>query len=353
MGNKQPEKSPLTQTVSLEQLAGMLMIPAGWLRRFWWQIGLATIAGLLLGYLAGHFLIKPKYRALYIIAAEEEQTPGIERLAAQIGFDMGLNNPGGVFRGESLVQLFLTRSMLERALLSPMEHNGRSTTAAALFFASTPHSRKAVFRDLAFVPNQRGRDALADSALYLTQKYVREKVLSVDKPDKKMGFIHVRCTHADGRLAAAFSQILINTVKEFYIESVTIKARNNVDVLRNEADSVQKLLMGNLVASASAYDLNVNPVWESMRIGQNRSAINLQVSVALYAELMKNLKLAEIALRRQTPLIQVIEQPVFPLERAGLKPWQTAVVVGLIFFALAALLSWTIFRQTETKPDAS
>ncbi|HMM12878.1 MAG TPA: hypothetical protein PKE03_12355 [Bacteroidales bacterium] len=346
MANNQPEKSPLPQTVSLEQLAGMLMIPAGLIRRFWWKIGLVTIAGLLLGYLAGHFLITPKYRALYIIAAEEEQTPGIERLAAQIGFDMGLTNPGGVFRGESLVQLFLTRSMLERALLTPIEHNGITTTLAALFFAATPHSRKQVFREVKFIPHQRGKDILADSALYLTQKYVREKVLSVDKPDKKMGFIHIRCTHADGRLAAAFSQTLISTVKDFYVESVTTKARNNVDVLRNEADSVQKLLMGNLVASASAFDLNVNPVWESMRIAQNRSAINLQVSVALYAELMKNLKLAEIALRKQTPLIQVIEQPMFPLERAGLKPWQAAIAAGLLFFAVASFLAWTIYRQT-------
>lgn len=347
MGDKQPNKSPLTQTISLEQLAGMLMIPAGFVRRYWWKIGLFTASGLLLGYLAGHFLIKPKYRALYIIAAEEEQTPGIERLAAQIGFDMGLANPGGVFRGESLVQLFLTRSMLERALLTPMTHNGTSTTPAALFFASTPHSKKERFRGVTFVPDQRGKDPLADSALYLTQKYVREKVLSVDKPDKKMGFIHVRCTHADGPLAAAFSQILINTVKNFYVESVTAKARNNVDVLRNEADSVQKLLMGNLVASASAYDLNVNPVWESMRIAQNRSVINLQVSVALYAELMKNLKLAEIALRKQTPLIQVIEQPMFPLERAGLKPWQTSLALGLLFFALAAFFTWMRYRLTE------
>ncbi|MBK9292047.1 MAG: hypothetical protein IPM52_10545 [Bacteroidetes bacterium] len=353
MGNKQPHQSPLTATFSLTQLAGMLGAPAAVLLKHWWKIGLALLAGLFAGYLAGHFLLKPKYRAVYIIAAEEEQTPGIERLAAQIGLDMGLSNPGGVFRGESLVHLFLTRSMLERALLTPIEHNGVSTTPAALFFAGTSHAGKEVFKEVKFVPNQRDVDPLADSALYLTQKYLREKVLSVDKPDKKMGFIYVRVTHRDPLLAATFSKLLINTVKDFYIESVTVKARNNVEVLRNEADSVQKLLLGNLVASATATDLNINPLWERMRIEQNRSVINLQVTIALYAELMKNLKLAEIALRKQTPLIQVIEEPRFPLERAGLKPWQLALLAGFVSFAVAAALAWFAGTQTENRSHAS
>jgi uncharacterized protein involved in exopolysaccharide biosynthesis len=94
----------------------------------------------------------------------------------------------------------------------------------------------------------------------------------------------------------------------------------------------------NLGTSADLTDLNVNPLKQRLRVQQNRAMIDLQISVALYGELAKNLKLAEIGLRKQTPLIQIIESPRRPLETVGLKLWQYIVVGFVGGLALAAYL---------------
>jgi hypothetical protein len=59
--------------------------------------------------------------------------------------------------------------------------------------------------------------------------------------------------------------------------------------------------------------------------------VDLQISVSLYGEIIKNLKLAEIGLRKQTPIIQIVDVPQFPLPKVGLKIWQWMLVFGLGF----------------------
>lgn len=278
----------------------------------------------------GLLISKDEYKAEYIIAAEEETASGFEGLMAQFGLDAGSSNPGGVFQGESLVRLFTTRKMIERALLSEADYHGKQIILAEAFFAQTKHAKKKAFKDVVFDVEREQQKPLADSALYLTYKYVKQDILGVNKPDKKQSFINVTCVNEDRDLATALSTAIIQTVTDFYIESMTKKARLNLDVLRLEADSVQRVLNENLSNSAEISDLNINPIKQTMRVSQNRSIIDLQISVSLFGEITKNLKLAEISLRKQTPLIQIIEEPQYPLEKVGYKWWQ----LGMLGFVL-------------------
>jgi hypothetical protein len=41
---------------------------------------------------------------------------------------------------------------------------------------------------------------------------------------------------------------------------------------------------------------------------------------------VKNLKLAELALKKQTPLIEVVDVPHFPLKKTGLSFWMYLAV---------------------------
>ncbi|MBZ0242602.1 MAG: hypothetical protein K8F24_05250, partial [Bacteroidales bacterium] len=220
---------------------------------------------------------------------------------------------------------------------------------ADVFFRSTKHAKKSIFKSVKFNVDRRQHNKLADSALYLTYEYVRNKVLSVSKPDKKISFILVSVIHKDADIAIGYSEATIETVTDFYVESLTKKARQNLDVLRFEADSVRNVLNQNLRESASETDLNVNPLWQKMRVEQNKSMIDLQISVSLFGEIIKNLKLAEISLRKQTPLIQVIETPRYPLERVGYKPWQLGLVGMLIGFLIALYFVFRKFGHSETK----
>jgi hypothetical protein len=295
-----------------------------------------ALLGSLLGLAVG-FLKPPKRSAEVILAAEEEGASGFEGLMAQFGLDAGGSNPGGVFQGESLVKVFLTRNMLERTLLSEVEIHGDTVVLANYLFPKTKLGKKRAFEGVQFSADRRANDALTDSALYELQKLARSKMLSVTKPDKRQGIIHVKAIHRDPMVALRLSETLVKTVSDFYVETLTKKSRFNLEVLQAEADSVQRLLNSNLAESAIESDLNVNPIRQTLRITQNRKLIDLQVSVALYGEVVKNLKLAEIQLRKQTPLIQIIDRPQQPLDVVGFLWWEW-LMYGSLGGAMGGLL---------------
>jgi uncharacterized protein involved in exopolysaccharide biosynthesis len=296
--------------------------------------------------LAGVLFKPQQYKAETIIVTDEQGPSAWESLLAQFGMDMATGSSSGVFQGESLVKLFLTRNMIERALLTKVPYGNKEVLIADIVWPETRHARKKVFSQVRFSENRQNHDALTDSALYLTQRHMRRKMLRVSKPDKKQNMIHIAVVSRDARLASAMAESLVQVASGYYLETITEKARINLDVLQHETDSVQQLLKEYLVRNAMESDRNINPLWQSMRIEQSRSVIDLQITVNLFGELIKNLKLAEVSLRKETPLIQIIEPIQFPLERTGFAWWEWALIGFAAGLALALYLIYLIEKRT-------
>lgn len=299
-----------------------------------------------LGLLAGFLFNNDVKKAEFIIAAEEQGPSGMENLLAQFGLDVGGSNPGGVFEGESLVKLFQIRSLVERSLVTEFNHKGKKQLLAEAIYATMEESQNLKFKDVRFHLDRTENNAITDSALYLMYKYVKKEMLSVSRPDKKQSFVTVSCVHGDPEIAIATSANIIETVTNYYVETLTKKARHNLNVLKLEADSIQQALNKNLYVNAANTDLNLNPLMQSARVGQNRSLIELQISISLYGEVIKNLKLAEIGLRKQTPLIQIIESPHYPLETVGMN-WVDFIFGGLGLGLLVAF--YLIYKRERAK----
>jgi hypothetical protein len=293
---------------------------------------------LLIGGLVGGAvsLLKPiKFKAEIVFAAEEEGSNAFEGLMAQFGLDVGAAKTGGVFVGEALIKVFQTRQMLERTLLKKAFLNGDSIILAQFLLPTTKFGKKSIFKDVKFNDDRSKHDRLTDSAVFLLQHHVRTKLLSVNKPDKRQAIMNLSVTHNDPAFAKAMSETLLKQVSDYYTEIVTKKSRHNLSILKAESDSIKQVVNYNLSSNAVESDLNVNPLKQSLRVDQNRKMIDLQVSVALYGEIVKNLKLAEISLRKQTPLIQVIDSPVMPLEESGYELWEWMIIgmlMGTLFF---------------------
>ena len=94
-------------------------------------------------------------------------------------------------------------------------------------------------------------------------------------------------------------------------------------------------MFGNISDVAQMNDVNVNPLRQVTRSGVQRKQVDLQANGALYGELLKNLELAKLSLRRETPLIQVVDQPTLPLKK--IKPGR--LLTGLVYAFIFALLS--------------
>ena len=314
------------------------------LRKRWKLWLILTLMGALFGAVYG-YLHPPKYQATLLIAVEDDDSNGWQNLLQQFGIDVGGNNPGGIFKGESLVRLFTTRNQVERTLLQRVTFdNGETDILANRLFCQTPLAKKTAFTDLKFSEDRNAFTPLQDSALMLLYQHTVEEVLRADKPERKLSLIQLTAVHQDKFLAKAITEELINQTSQYYVEILTKKARINLNVLQHEADSVRILMNENLTTSANTTDLNINPNRASLRIDQNRALVELQVSVALYGEIIKNLKLAEIGLRKQTPIIQIVDVPQFPLPKVGLKLWQWSALMSF-GFSIAFMLFVSLLPQ--------
>ncbi len=316
------ENNSLNKDASVADILAQLNKLLGLIKTHWRPMVIYPVILGLLGLGVGLFLNNDKKKAEFIIAAEEEGASGMDGLLAQFGLDIGGSNPGGVFEGESLVRLFQIRSLIERSLLTEVNYHGKKLLLADLVWRDMKSAKASEFRLVKFKKVRSEQSSITDSALYLAYKHVIKEILVVDRPDKKQSFVTVSCSHRDGEVAILLSETMITTVTDYYIETLTKKARHNLNVLKLEADSVQRVLNKNLQNNAVISDMNLNPLMQKARVTQNRSMIDLQISISLYGEIIKNLKLAEISLRKQTPLIQVIERPNYPLENVGFKWWQ-------------------------------
>ena len=309
----------------------------------WYILSFAIVGSVLGGSLI--MFKSAKQKAQYILAVEEVSAPAWASLLAQFGLDGSGNNPSGVFQGESLLSLFKTRAMVERALLNKVSYKGSEVLLAEVLFREVKGSANRVFEEVEFSEDRSNHSLVTDSALFLTYKYVVDEVIQTEKPEKKQGFINLACIHRDGELAMLLSKALIETVTTFYIEVSTIKARTNLRVLSLESDSVQRELNDALNRAAVQSDLNFSPMRQTLRTESNRASVDAQLALSIYSEIVKNLKLAEIAVRKETPLITVIEAPQFPLERVGFG-LKELVVYGM-FAGLFGGMLFVLFQVKE------
>ena len=119
----------------------------------------------------------------------------------------------------------------------------------------------------------------------------------------------------------AFTEALVREVSQFYVETKTKKSAANVAILQHQTDSVRNQLNRAISGVAQSNDdvPNLNASRQILRSSGQQRQIDVQANTAILTELVKNLELSKLSLRKETPLIQVIDKPILPLpvERFG------------------------------------
>lgn len=342
------QKNPLIQLLKGEIslsvfLQGWVLIFRHILRKPFW-----LIMGVLLGVLGGlvyHWQFPLKHRATVLLGMEEEKATGWEGLMAQFGLEVGGTHLGGVFKGETLLTLFSTRRMIERSLLTYYRYETDSILIVERLLPHTGWYKKGDFAQANFRKPRHTFTRTEDSLLYLLYQHTQKELLKVERPDKKNSVIYVSCIHTDPLLAQSITETLVSSVSGFFIESLTKKARANLNVLYHEQDSIHKNLKKSFARSAIESDINVNPLRQSLQVNKNEALVDLQIAVTMYGEILKNTKLAEIGLRKQTPLIQIIETPQAPFDKIGLPLWKLLLLSGFLGLVLGAMTVWYRFPR--------
>ena len=320
-----------------------LLQKAGEVYRFllgkWKIILLSGCVGAVLG-LAYALIKKPVYKAEYSFVLEDEKSgrlSGALSLASQFGLDIGGAGGGGAFAGDNLLELMRSRSMVQQALLSPITVNSKKQSLFDYYievnklrenWKNEPNLAKVSFPPET-IPTNFSRQQ--DSLLTEVHENLIENFLSVAKVDKKLSIIKVEVKSTDEIFAKYFAEALVAQVSRFYVDTKTQKSAKNVAILQHQADSVRQRLNQAIggVAMANDANPNLNPAMQVLRVPSQQRQVDVQANMAILTELVKNLELAKLALRRETPLIQVIDKPVLPLEVERLRKLNGILVGGI------------------------
>jgi hypothetical protein len=316
--------------ISLKEL--ILKLQEWWcyLKGQWKLIILVSFIGSLLG-LGYAFTQKPIYKAEFSFVLEDEKSGGglggALGLASQFGLDLGGGGGGGIFAGDNLLELMKSRSMVQKALLSPISVNSKNQSLADYYINMNEMRKawkgKANLASLTYPINAdiNHFNRLQDSVLMAMHQDIIKNLLTVAKVDKKLSILKVAVQSEDELFSKAFTEALVSEVSNFYVETKTKKSSTNVAILQHQTDSVRNQLNRAISGVAQSNDdvPNLNASRQVLRSSGQQRQIDVQANTAILTELVKNLELSKLSLRKETPLIQVIDKPIMPLpvERFG------------------------------------
>jgi hypothetical protein len=326
-----------TDEISLKELIQKAGEWFAFFKSKWKTIVLAGIIGGVLG-LGYSFTKKTIYTAKLSFALEEKGSGGgnLSSLAAQFGLGGIGGSEGGVFSGGNMIELLKSRFLIEKTLLSTVTINGKSDLLLNRYIRfnklDKKWAKKKSLADLKFTSSDRSKFTLQqDSVLGVISIGLMKNNIAVAQQDKKLSIINVVFASTDEIFAKVFSEKLIETVTDFYIETKTKKSRGNVMLLQNRADSVQRELNAALYGRAQFGDQNMGLIRQQAAVPKLKQEMRVQMLGTLYGELVKNLEFAKLTLMREEPLVQIIDQPILPLPKARLGKLKAMVMGGILF----------------------
>ncbi|MFA9192793.1 Wzz/FepE/Etk N-terminal domain-containing protein [Flavobacterium sp. FBOR7N2.3] len=325
----------------------------------WKVIVLAGIIGAALG-LTYSFIKKPIYTATLSFALEDEKSGGLGGalgLASSFGLDLG-GSGGGAFSASNLIELFKSRSMVEKTLLSPVIVDGKMISLADMYIQNKEWrnnwKEKPTLAKLEFVSNADRKQftRVQDSILGEIYKDLSKSALAVAQKDKKISIISIDVSSQDELFAKYFCEALVNEVSDFYVETKSKKAKENMLILERQTDSVRRELNGAITGVAVANDntFNLNPALNVRRAPSARRQVDVQANTAILTELVKQSELSKVTLRKETPLIQIIDKPILPLNEEKIGKAKGIILGGVLvgFLTMLFLIVKKIFRELIT-----
>jgi uncharacterized protein involved in exopolysaccharide biosynthesis len=324
-------------------------------------IFLVTIITSALGLLYGK-LQPSTYKATSTFIVEDKSGKGgggLSGLASQFGIDVGGLTGGGagLFDGDNILEIIKSRAIIEKVLLTKMEEPAslKGQTIADYYIQindlpSAFESKNINVKSLNFSGLSEGskHTVQQDSILYVLYNRII-KDLNVEKKNKKSTIITLEAVSEDQVFSKIFVEELLLQTSELYIDIKTGNLSRSISKIQQKADSLQNSLTGIYQKSFQADNaiklFNANT---SLRINTSESEIAVRdktVSSTLYGEVLKNLETLKLSLINQTPVIQVLDTPKYPLldQRT---PARYSLMIG---FAIGFVLSffYALYKYTS------
>jgi uncharacterized protein involved in exopolysaccharide biosynthesis len=343
--------------ISLKELIQKIQEWLAYLKTQWKLIvGIAALGGII-GFVYASFQ-KPNYLATTTFVLEEDKggggLGGAMGLASSFGFDLG-GGGGGLFSSANIIELMKSRLVIEKTLLNPVQIADKEISLADYYIQinelKEAWAKKPSLMNISFPVNaDRTKFSLVqDSILKAISGGLINNNLTIALKDKKVSIISLSVKTEHEVFSKLFCEQLLKETSDFYIETKSKKARLNVDVLQHQADSIRVELNNAITGVASTSDnvYNLNPAFNVKTTPTRRKQVDVQANTAILTQLVAQLELSKVSLRKETPLVQLIDRPILPLEKVKIGRLTSLIIGGSLagFFTLLYLIFSLIFKK--------
>jgi hypothetical protein len=238
--------------------------------------------------------------------------------------------------------------------MTPVTVNGKVISLAEMYIQNNEWregwNKNPKFKNIQFLPDTKRKyfTRVHDSILGVIYQNLAKGSLAVAQKDKKIAIISMDVASTNELFSLYFCEALARQVGRFYIDTKSKKARMNMAILQKQTDSIRAELNGAITGVASANDetFMLNPAMNVRRAPSARRQVDVQANTAILTELVKQSELAKVAVRKETPLIQVIDRPILPLpkERFGKAK---GLMIGGFFAGFLMVLVLIVRRLLE------
>jgi len=312
--------------------------------RFWWVI---ILIGIVAG-LAGIFYASNQdasYESRATFALDDAGGSGVGNLmnlASQFGINVG-GGASDIFGGDNIIEILKSRRIIETVLTSVDTFQGKPSTLIQFFIDESDIKKESIKKEISFpvsLPKEK-YSYQQDSVLKDYYNLFSKKLIVAHRPDKKLSIYEVRVTTPNEELTKVFTDKLLEKANEFYIELRTKKAKQTLTILEQRVASMKGNLTNSITERANVQDVNINPAFEKAEVPVIKQQANIQTFSAAYAELFKNLEIARFNYLDEIPLMQIIDQPEYPMHKNKLGKLTSALVFAfiaeVIFFLILAI----------------
>jgi hypothetical protein len=346
--------------ISLKELFQKIAEWYRYLKSQWIKIALVGFIGGCIGFV--YAWRQPiTYTAKLTFVVEEGKSGGssmggLASLAGSFGLDMGGSSGGSLLFGDNIFLYFKSLSLTREVLLSQYDSNSNKSLAdiyADVYKLKEGWKKNEKIGDIKFQPISLNKPytRLQDSLLQKITEAILATNLSVARTDKKAGFIEVRTTMENEILAKVYCERTVKKAVDQYISVKTQRQKTTVDKLQARVDSVAVLLNQKTSSSANlqtaSSTMDINPLYSAGTVIATETTLRDKTMLAnIFASAIQNLELAKFTLSQETPVIEVVDEPVYPLKKTKTSRLKMAIWLAFGFGSL--IVVYLVVRRVLT-----
>jgi hypothetical protein len=315
----------------------------------WKLIVALTIFGVLIGYLVDIVTKKPKtYTSKIVFNMDNGSSAGgagLSDLASAFGLGGGGATSNGLFSGENFLELLKTKNIYNRAILAPVDINGKKVIFGNFLIEKSggledeweddEEMKSFKFKH----SNYENLTPLERSKVRMLQSFL-EPLTSIANENKKSSLMTLAATTRNDTLSHVWTNLFLNTITDFYIETKTKKTRELLGIMERRVDSLKSQLYGTQRRYAQVVDQNQQVIMQQGLIEQQRLNTNSTQLQSMYQEAVRNLDNLRFSMVKESPLFTRIDDSELPigaditLKGKGIKLGGTiGLVLALLFVA--------------------